>query len=37
MPESTDPRHQQPIEIDGDNGDTVRMVGRVRYSVQRED
>lgn len=37
MPESSDPRHQQPIEIDGDNGDTVRMMGRVRYSVQRED
>ncbi|MEX3008980.1 XRE family transcriptional regulator [Hoeflea sp. TYP-13] len=37
MPESTDPRHQQPIEIGGANGDTVRIVGRVVYSVQRED
>ncbi len=37
MPESSDPRHQQPIEIGGDEGDTVRLLGRVRYSVQRED
>ena len=37
MPESTDPRHQQPIEIGSADGDTVRIVGRVVYSVQRED
>ena len=37
MPESSDPRHQQPIEVSGSNGDTIRIMGRVVYSVQRED
>lgn len=37
LPESNDPRYQQPIDIDGAEGDVIRIVGRVRYSVQRED
>jgi transcriptional regulator with XRE-family HTH domain len=37
LPESTDPRFQQPIPIEGGENDTVRVLGRVRYSVQRED
>lgn len=37
MPESNDPRHQQPIEVNGDLGDTIRVLGRVVYSLQRED
>lgn len=37
LPESDDPRFQQPIPLDGSDGDTVRIVGRVRYSVARED
>lgn len=38
VPESTDPLFQQPIPIGDDDGETVevRLVGRVRYSVQRE-
>lgn len=36
MPESTDPRHQQPIELTGENGDSVRIVGRVLYSFRPE-
>jgi len=36
MPESDDPRHQQPIEINGNLGDTIRVVGRVVFSVQKE-
>lgn len=36
IPESTDPRFQEPIAIDGDDGDTIRIVGRVIYSVRRE-
>lgn len=36
LPESDDPRFQEPIAIDGAEGDTVRIVGRVRYSVARE-
>lgn len=35
-PESTDPRHQTPIELNGTEGDTIRIVGQVRYSVVRE-
>lgn len=35
-PESTDPRHQTPIQMNGDEGDTIRIVGQVRYSVVRE-
>ena len=37
MPESTDPRHQQPLEVGGNEGDTIRILGRVRYTVQRDD
>lgn len=37
LPESTDPLYQAPIALDGSEGDTVRIVGRVRYSVQKED
>jgi transcriptional regulator with XRE-family HTH domain len=37
IPESTDPRHQQPIDIQGSEGDTVRIVGRVVYAMRRED
>jgi len=36
LPESTDPRFQEPIPINGDEGDTIRIVGRVRYAVSRE-
>lgn len=36
LPESDDPRFQQPIALDGDDGDTVRIVGQVRYAVSRE-
>lgn len=35
-PESDDPRFQQPIAINGNDGDTIRIVGRVRYAVTRE-
>jgi len=37
IPESTDPRHQQPIPLHGHDGNNVRIVGRVVASVQRED
>ncbi|MBO9125484.1 MULTISPECIES: XRE family transcriptional regulator [unclassified Rhizobium] len=37
LPESNDPRHQAPIDLTGAEGDTIRIVGRVAYSVQRED
>lgn len=37
LPESDDPRFQEPIPLDSADGDTVRIVGRVRYSVSRED
>lgn len=36
LPESTDPRHQSPIDLSGGDGDIVRIVGRVAFSVQRE-
>ena len=36
IPESTDPLFQQPIALDGNEGDTVRILGRVVYSVRRE-
>lgn len=36
LPDSDDPRHQAPIEINGGEGDTIRIVGRVVYSVSRE-
>lgn len=37
LPESDDPRHQEPIPLDGGTDDTIRIVGRVRYAVSRED
>lgn len=37
IPESDDPRFQEPIPLEGGENDTVRVLGRVRYSVQRED
>lgn len=37
LPESTDPRFQEPIQIGGADDDTVRIMGRVAYSVARED
>lgn len=37
MPESTDPRHQAPIQLNGDEGDRIELRGRVVYSVRRED
>lgn len=37
LPESDDPRFQEPIPLEGGDGDTIRIVGRVRYSVARED
>lgn len=36
LPESNDPRHQQPIDLSGGDGDIVRIIGRVAFSVQRE-
>lgn len=37
MPESTDPRFQSPIPVDEELDAEVRIIGRVVYSVQRED
>lgn len=36
LPESDDPRFQEPIPIEGSEDDTVRVIGRVRYAVSRE-
>lgn len=36
LPESNDPRFQEPIPVNGDDDDTIRIVGRVRYAVSRE-
>jgi SOS-response transcriptional repressor LexA len=36
LPESTDPRFQEPIRANGNNGDEVRIIGRVVYSVSKE-
>lgn len=36
LPDSDDPRHQQPIALNGDDGDTIRIIGRVVYSVHKE-
>jgi transcriptional regulator with XRE-family HTH domain len=36
LPESTDPRFQEPIPLEGGDDDTIRVVGRVRYSVSKE-
>lgn len=37
LPESNDPRFQKPIEIDGIEGDLIKIIGKVVYSVRRED
>lgn len=37
LPESNDPRFQNPIEIDGIDGETIKIIGKVVYSVRRED
>lgn len=37
LPESTDPRHQQPIKVANGDGNIVRIVGRVVFAVSRED
>jgi transcriptional regulator with XRE-family HTH domain len=36
LPESTDPLHQAPIPLNGDEGDEIRIVGQVRFSIARE-
>lgn len=36
LPESDDPRFQAPLPLHGEDGTTIRIVGRVLYSVQRE-
>ena len=36
LPESDDPRFQTPLALNGEDGSTIRIVGRVLYSVQRE-
>lgn len=37
VPESNDPRYSQSIPIDGEDGDTIEFIGRVRYSVIPEE
>ncbi len=36
LPESHDPRFQEPIPIEGAESDEIRIVGRVRFAVSRE-
>lgn len=36
LPESTDPLFQQPIPLAGLDGETIQIVGRVRYAITRE-
>lgn len=36
LPESDDPRFQEPIPVDGADGETIRILGRVVYAVQKE-
>lgn len=36
LPESDDPRFQQPIALNGEEGDTIRIIGRVVYAVRKE-
>lgn len=36
LPESSDPRFQEPIPLEGNDDDTIRIVGRIRYAVSRE-
>lgn len=37
LPESDDPRFQTPIELNGNEGDTIRILGRVTHTIVRED
>lgn len=37
LPESSDPRHQTPIDLTAGDADIVRIVGRIVYSVIREE
>lgn len=37
LPESSDPRFQEPIELEANEDDTIRIVGRVRGAYVRED
>ncbi|MCP4070785.1 MAG: phage repressor [Hyphomicrobiales bacterium] len=36
VPESDDPRFQEPLRVNGDEGETIRIIGRVRYRVSEE-
>lgn len=36
LPESTDPLFQQAIPLEGGEDDTIRIIGKVRFSVARE-
>lgn len=36
VPESSDPRYQAPIPVRAEDGETIRIVGRVRFSVLHE-
>jgi len=36
MPDSTDPRHQEPIPLEGEDGEIIRVIGRVVYSFRPE-
>jgi len=36
VPESDDPRFQKPLRVNGEEGETIRIVGRVRYRVSEE-
>jgi transcriptional regulator with XRE-family HTH domain len=36
LPESSDPLFQTPISLEAEEGETVRILGRVVYSVRRE-
>lgn len=37
LPESDDPRFQEPLSVEGNDGEEIRIVGRVTYSVAKED
>jgi SOS-response transcriptional repressor LexA len=36
LPESNDPRYQSPIAVDGTDGETIRIIGRVVRAVMEE-
>lgn len=36
LPESNDPRFQEPIPVNGNEEETIRIIGRVRFAVSRE-